>query len=249
MQASHTWCSGTFFKFMPLTIFSNFLRLAMLQWLNRWCQSVAPALKIFATFAFSFQTLMLRRCKFFSMHASTTTIPSTLFTLQPSLSNSTFKPSEMSLLTEMRLFFIWEHEELEYGCKQHFTSNLHCGLDVPFANGLQNGVISHVHLPWNNGFVSGEPLSFKCHVLCCVKIDDPIVRHMIISTQGGNKHLFLIYTSLVYFFFLITLLLQTIPHKVFGFFTIKAKLFVCLMNFVKQHGIFILSLSFLLETS
>ncbi len=43
------------------------------------------------------------------------------------------------------------------GCKQHFTSNLHCGLDAHFANGLQNGVISHVHPSWNNGFVSGQP--------------------------------------------------------------------------------------------
>ncbi len=33
-------------------------------------------------------------------------------------------------------------KNLSDGCKQYFTSNLHCGLDVPFANGLQNGVIS-----------------------------------------------------------------------------------------------------------
>jgi len=26
MQASHTWCNGISFKFMPLTIFSNFLK-------------------------------------------------------------------------------------------------------------------------------------------------------------------------------------------------------------------------------
>jgi hypothetical protein len=50
---------------------------------------------------------------------------------------------------------------------------LHCGLDVPFANDLQNGVISHVHPPWNNGFINGEPFSFECHVLCCARIDDP----------------------------------------------------------------------------
>jgi hypothetical protein len=49
--------------------------------------------------------------------------------------------------------------------------------------------------------------------------------------------LFLVITSLVCFFLLITLLLQTIPHKVSEFFTIKAKLFICLMGFVNQCGI------------
>jgi hypothetical protein len=92
-------------------------------------------------------------------------------------------------------------KSLRGGCKHHSTSNLHCGLDAPFANGLQNGVISHVYLQWNNGFVSGEPFSFKCHVLCCARINDPIVHCMIISIQGGNKHLFLIFTSLVCLFF------------------------------------------------
>jgi hypothetical protein len=106
MQASHTWCNGTSFKFMPLTIFCNFLRLAMLRWLSLWCQSVVPSFEDFATFTFSFRTLTFRRYKFFSLHACATTVPWTLLTLQPSLSNSTFKPSEMGLLTEMRLFFI-----------------------------------------------------------------------------------------------------------------------------------------------
>ncbi len=131
-------------------------------------------------------------------------------------------------------------KNLSDGCKQHSTSNLHCGFDAPFANGLQSGVISHVHLSWNNGFISGEPLSFKCHVLCCTRIDDLIICHMIISTQGNNKHLFLIFTSLVFFFFffLIILLLKIIPHKMSKFFAIKTKLFVCLMNFVKQCNIF-----------
>jgi hypothetical protein len=32
---------------------------------------------------------------------------------------------------------------LSDGCKQQFTSNLHRGLNAPFANGFQNGV----HLP------------------------------------------------------------------------------------------------------
>ncbi len=103
---AHTWCNGTSFKFKPLTIFSNFIRLAMLKWPCLWCHSVAPSFKDFATFAFSFQTLTLRRYKFFSLRASATTIPWALFTLQPSLSNFTMKPLEMSLLTEMRLFFI-----------------------------------------------------------------------------------------------------------------------------------------------
>jgi hypothetical protein len=61
---------------------------------------------------------------------------------------------------------------------------------------------------------------------------------MIIITQGGDKHLSLIFTSLVCFFFLITLLLQTIFHKMSGLFAIKTKLFVCLMSFVKQCNIF-----------
>ncbi len=75
-------------------------------------------------------------------------------------------------------------------------------------------------------------------MLCCARIDDPIVCCMIISTQGGNKHLFLIFTSLVYLFFLITLLFQTFLHKVSRFLTIKAKHFICLMSFVKQCSIF-----------
>jgi hypothetical protein len=60
------------------------------------------------------------------------------------LSNSTLKPSEMSLLTKMRLFFIfgtwrtWGH-----GCVGQFASHLHCGFDVSLADGLQNGVIAH----------------------------------------------------------------------------------------------------------
>ncbi len=81
MQVSHTWWNGTFFKFMPLTIFSNFLRLAMLRWLSFWCQNIVFSFKNFATFALSFRTLMLKRYKFFSPHDSATTTPWTLFTL------------------------------------------------------------------------------------------------------------------------------------------------------------------------
>jgi hypothetical protein len=82
-------------------------------------------------------------------------------------------------------------KNLNDGCKQHSTSNLHYGLDAPFANGLQNGLISHVHFSWNNGFISGEPLSFKHHVLCCAKIDDPIVRHMILAPKAETNICFL----------------------------------------------------------
>jgi hypothetical protein len=78
-------------------------------------------------------------------------------------------------------------KNLSNGRKQQFTSNSHCGLDAPFAKRLKNGVISHVHLSCNNEFIIGEPLSFKCHVLCYTRIDDPIVRRMIINTQGNNK--------------------------------------------------------------
>ncbi len=45
------------------------------------------------------------------------------------------------------IFHFGNMKNLSDGCKQHSTSNLHCGLDTPFANGLQNGFISHVHLP------------------------------------------------------------------------------------------------------
>ncbi len=69
------------FKFMPLTIFSNFLRLAMLRWPNLWCQSVAPSFKDFLTFVLSYRTLTLRRYKFFSLCAFTTIVPWTLLTL------------------------------------------------------------------------------------------------------------------------------------------------------------------------
>ncbi len=110
------------------------------------------------------------------------------------------------------IFHFGNMKNLNDGCKRHSTSNLHCGLDAPFANDLKNGVISHVHLPWNNGFISGEPFLFKCHVLCCAKTDDPIICCMIINSQSDNKNLFLIFTSLVCFFFLITFLFQTIRH-------------------------------------
>ncbi len=43
------------------------------------------------------------------------------------------------------IFHFGNMKNLNDGYEQHFTSNLHCGLDAPFANGLQNGVISHVH--------------------------------------------------------------------------------------------------------
>jgi len=145
------------------------------------------------------------------------------------------------------IFHFGNMKNLNDGYEQRFTSNLHCGLDAPFANGLQNGVISHVHLLWNNGFISGEPFLFKCHVLCCAKIDDQIVGLMIISIQGSNKHLVLIFTSLVCPFFFITLLLQTIPHKEFRFYPMKTKLFVYLMSFVKQCGIFYTFTFFFLE--
>ncbi len=58
------------------------------------------------------------------------------------------------------------------------------------------------------------------------------------NTQGDTKYLFLIFTSLVCVFFLITLFLQTIPHKVSGFFIIRAKVFVRRMSFVKRRDIF-----------
>lgn len=37
---------------------------------------------------------------------------------------------------------------------KNFTSNLHGGLDDSFVDCLQNGVITHVHSLWNNGFIS-----------------------------------------------------------------------------------------------
>ncbi len=55
----------------------------------------------------SLRTFALRRYKFLSFRASATITPWALLTLQPSLSNSTLKPSVMNLLTEMRLFFIF----------------------------------------------------------------------------------------------------------------------------------------------
>ncbi len=93
-----------FFQIHAIDHFLHFVRLAMLRWPHLWCQSVTPSFEDFATFALSFRTLTLRIYKFFFFRASTTTIPWALFTLQPSLSNSTFKPSEMSLLRKMRLF-------------------------------------------------------------------------------------------------------------------------------------------------
>ncbi len=88
------------------------------------------------------------------------------------------------------------------------------------------------------GFNSGEPFSFERHVLCCTKINDPIVHCMIICIQCGNKHLFLMFTSLVCLFFFTTFFLQTLFPKVSNFFTINKNLIVCLMSFVKQCNIF-----------
>jgi hypothetical protein len=68
------------------------------------------------------------------------------------------------------------------GCVCQLASHLHCGFDVPFANGLQNGVIAHEHPPWGNAFVRGKPFLFECHVLCYTKIDNPIIHGMIIDT-------------------------------------------------------------------
>jgi hypothetical protein len=55
----------------------------------------------------SLRTFTFRRYKFLSLRASAITTPRALLTLQPSLWNSILKPSEMSLLTEMRQFLIF----------------------------------------------------------------------------------------------------------------------------------------------
>jgi hypothetical protein len=62
-----------------------------------------------------------------------------------------------------------------------FASHLHCGFDAPLANGLQNGVISHEHLPLGNALVRGKPLLFEFHVLRYTKINNPIIRGIIIG--------------------------------------------------------------------
>jgi len=140
-------------------------------------------------------------------------------------------------------------KNLNDGCKQHSISNLQCGLDVPFANGLQNGVISHVHHPWNNGFISGEPLLFKCHVLCCVGIDDPIIHCMIISTQSDNKHLFFIFHKLGFLFLSHHSSSSNNYSQSAWVFYNKKKLFVYFMSFVEQCDIFHTFIFFFLEAS
>jgi len=101
------WCNDTSFKFLPSTMASNSLRLAMLRWPSLSCQSIAPSSKEFAMCVVSLHTFTLKRYKFLSLHVSATTTPPASLTLQPSLSNYTLKPLEMSLLTKMRLFFIF----------------------------------------------------------------------------------------------------------------------------------------------
>ncbi len=107
MHHSQSWCNGTSFKFMPSTMASNSLRLAIL----RWPSLLMPKLRTFIQRIYNVRRvlahLQLRRYKFLSLCASATTPPRASFTLQPSLSNSTLKPSKMSLLTEMTLFFIF----------------------------------------------------------------------------------------------------------------------------------------------
>ncbi len=70
-----------------------------------------------------------------------------------------------------------------------------------FPSPLQNGVITHEHPPWGNALIRGKSLLFECHVLHCTGIDNPIIRGMIISTQCRNKHLLVIFTGLINFFF------------------------------------------------
>jgi hypothetical protein len=99
------------------------------------------------------------------------------------------------------ILHFWNMKNLGDGCVREFASHLHCGFDVPLANGVQNGVITHEHRPWGNVFVGGKPFLFECHVLRCTKIDNPIIHGMIISTQCHNKHLLVIFTSLISFSF------------------------------------------------
>ncbi len=156
MQTSHTWCNGNSFKFMTLTIFSNFLRFAMLRWLNLWCQSANLSFDDFAIFALSFWTLTLRRYKFFfpscfCHHDSMDIVH--LITILVKLHFQAFR-NEFTNGNET-IFHFRNMKNLSDGSKRHFTSNLYCGLWTPFANGLQNGVIFHVNLSWNNGFING----------------------------------------------------------------------------------------------
>ncbi len=99
------------------------------------------------------------------------------------------------------ILHFWNMKNLGDGCVCQFASHLHCGFDVPLANGLQNGVIAHEHPPWGNALIHGKPLLLECHVLHCTKIDNPFIRGMIIGTQCANKYLFMIFTSLIGFFF------------------------------------------------
>ncbi len=180
----------------------------MLRWPSLSCQSIAPSSKEFAMCVVSLRTFTLRRYKFLSLHARATTTPRASLTLQPSLSNSTLKPSEMSLLTEMRLFFIFGTSRtwVMVVCV-NWPPTYIMALMSPLANGLQNSVIAYEHLPWGNALLCGKPFLFKCHVLRSTGIDNPIIRGMIIGTQCRNKHLLMIFTSLISFFFFIIFLL------------------------------------------
>jgi len=74
--------------------------------------------------------------------------------------------NEFTHKDEIILHF-WYMKNLGDGCMWQFASHLHCGFDVPFINGLQNGVIPHEHLPWGNAFIRGKPcwrLWFRCNI-------------------------------------------------------------------------------------
>ncbi len=130
-----------------------------------------PSFDDFATFALSFLTLMLISYKFF--------FPPCFFH-----HNSMDIVHLTTILVKIHFQAFWN--EFTNGNETNFIletwrtwvmvlSNIllqTCivAFDVPFANGLQNGVIFHIHLSWNNGFINGEPFLFKCHVLCCTKI-------------------------------------------------------------------------------
>jgi len=194
----YLWCilhkcdatNNTSFKFMLSTMASNSLRLAMLKWSNLSCQNITPSSKEFAMCGV-LAHLHIKKVQVLVpscfCHNNSSSIINPI-TILVKLHFKTFE-NEFTHRHETILHF-WNMKNLGDGCVWQFASHLHYGFDVPLANGLQNGVIAHEHLPWGNVLVRGKPLLFECHVLRCIGIDNLIIRGMIIDTQWGNKHLF-----------------------------------------------------------
>jgi len=98
-----------------------------------------------------------------------------LTTILVKLHFETFR-NEFTHGNEIILHF-WNMKNLGDGCVSQFASHLHCGFDVPFANGLQNGVIAMNTLL---GKMRSYMLNHSClNVMCWVAPESTIQSYVV----------------------------------------------------------------------